>query len=144
MRKAALFWFGLVVTALVALGLVVLSSASEANGIRLHSDAYYFMKRQGVYLVAGVLVAVCAAAFDYRKWRDYPVLAWIFYFAVIAGLIAVSMLASAGLSLLVKRLALDGFSEGFRIIALTVVISLVAAILFPVKEEGREAARDGE
>lgn len=89
MRKAALFWFGLVVTALVALGLVVLSSASEANGIRLHSDAYYFMKRQGVYLVAGVLVAVCAAAFDYRKWRDYPVLAWIFYFAVIAGLIAV-------------------------------------------------------
>ena len=89
MRKAALFWFGLVVTALVALGLVVLSSASEANGIRLHSDAYYFMKRQGIYLVAGVLVAICVAAFDYRRWRDYQVFTWIFYFAVIAGLIAV-------------------------------------------------------
>ena len=63
---------------------------------------------------------------------------------VIAGLIAVSMLASAGLSLLVKRLALDGFSEGFRIIALTVAISLAAAILFPVKEEGKEAVGDGE
>ena len=69
MRKVALFWFGLVVTALVALGLVVLSSASEANGVRLHADAYYFMKRQGIYLVVGVLVAVCAASFDYHKWR---------------------------------------------------------------------------
>jgi cell division protein FtsW len=88
-RKAALFWFGLVVTALVALGLVVLSSASEANGIRLHSDAYYFMQRQSFYLVIGVLVAVCAAAFDYHKWRDYQVLSWIFYVAVIIGLIAV-------------------------------------------------------
>jgi cell division protein FtsW len=47
------------------------------------------MKRQFMYLGAGVLVAVCAAAFDYRKWRDYPVFTWIFYFAVIAGLIAV-------------------------------------------------------
>jgi cell division protein FtsW len=88
-RKAALFWFGLVVTALVALGLVVLSSASEANGIRLHSDAYYFMQRQSFYLVIGVLVSVCAAAFDYHKWRDYQVLSWIFYVAVIIGLIAV-------------------------------------------------------
>ena len=62
---------------------------------------------------------------------------------VIAGLVVVSMLASAGLALLVKRLALTGFSEGFRIIALTVVISLAAAILFPVKEE-REVCENGE
>ena len=63
---------------------------------------------------------------------------------VIAGLIVISMLASAGLAFLVKHFALTGFSEGFRIIVLTVVISLVAAILFPVKEEGKEALRDGE
>ena len=61
---------------------------------------------------------------------------------VIAGLIALSMLASAGLSLLVKRLGLTGFGEGFRIIALTVVISLGAAILFPVREE-KEVREDG-
>ena len=63
---------------------------------------------------------------------------------VIAGLIVVSMLASAGLAWLVKRLALTGFGEGFRIIALTVTISLVAAILFPVKEEQKEVCHDGE
>ena len=55
---------------------------------------------------------------------------------VIAGLVGVSMLASVGLTLLCKHLAWDFLSEGFRIILLTVVISLGAAILFPVKEEG--------
>ena len=70
MRKSALFAFGLVVAALVALGLVVLSSASEANGIRLHKDAYFFMKRQFAYLGGGLIIAVFTAWFDYRKWRE--------------------------------------------------------------------------
>ncbi len=70
MHKSALFAFGLVVAALVALGLVVLSSASEANGIRLHKDAYFFMKRQFAYLGGGLIIAVFTAWFDYRKWRE--------------------------------------------------------------------------
>jgi len=89
-RKSALFWFGLVVTALVALGLIVLSSASEANAIRLHNgDPYFFMKRQFAYLGAGIVVAVCAAMFDYRRWRDNAWLAWLMYVVVIALLLAV-------------------------------------------------------
>ena len=89
MRKSALYLLGLVVTALVALGLVVLSSASEANGVRLYSDAYHFVKRQFLYLGAGVVAAVCAASFDYRKWRDHPSLAVVFYVAVMVMLLAV-------------------------------------------------------
>ena len=90
MRKAALFWFGLVVTALVALGLIVLSSASEANAIRLHNgDPYFFMKRQFAYLACGVVVAVCTALVDYRRWRDNAWLAWLFYLAVVALLVSV-------------------------------------------------------
>ena len=90
MRKSALFWFGLVVTALVALGLIVLSSASEANAIRLHNgDPYFFMKRQFAYLGAGIVVAVCTAMFDYRRWRDNAWLAWLMYVVVIALLVAV-------------------------------------------------------
>ena len=90
MRKSALFWFGLVVTVLVALGLIVLSSASEANAIRLHNgDPYFFMKRQFAYLGAGVVVAACAAMFDYRRWRDNAWLTWLFYAVVIALLLAV-------------------------------------------------------
>jgi len=83
-RKSALFLFGLVVTVLVALGLVVLSSASEANAVRLHGDPYFFMKRQFAYLVAGLLLATGAALFDYRKWRDCEPLTWGFFVVVLA------------------------------------------------------------
>ena len=88
MRKSALFWFGLVVTALVALGLVILASASEANAVRLHNDVYFFIKRQAIYLGAGIVVAVLASLFDYHKWRDYEFLTWAF-FAVVLVLLAV-------------------------------------------------------
>jgi cell division protein FtsW len=77
-RKSALFLFGLVVASLVALGLIVLSSASEANAVRLHhGDAYFFLKRQLVYLGAGLVVATIAALVDYRWWRDHMVLTWL-------------------------------------------------------------------
>ena len=89
MRKSALFWFGLVVTALVALGLVVLSSASEANASRLHGNAYYFIERQFAYLVVGIVLATCVALFDYHKWRDYEFLTWIFFVVVMALLASV-------------------------------------------------------
>jgi len=82
MRKSALFGFGLVVTMLVALGLVILSSASEANGLRLHGDVYYFMKRQFAYLAVGLVLAAAVAWFDYRNWRDHPFLAFAFFAGV--------------------------------------------------------------
>ena len=90
MRKSALFWLGLVVTVLVALGLVVLSSASEANAIRLHGgDAYFFIKRQFAYLAAGIVLAVCVSLFDYRRWRDGVWLTWLFYAVVLVLLLLV-------------------------------------------------------
>jgi len=89
-RKSALFWLGLVVTCLVALGLIVLSSASAANAMRLHhGDAYFFIKRQFAYLFVGLALAAGVALFDYRRWRDHVSLAWLFYFAVLALLVAV-------------------------------------------------------
>ena len=57
---------------------------------------------------------------------------------VIAGVVCVSMLFSAALTVLVERFSLDFLTEGFRIILLTVVISAVAAWLFPVADEGEE------
>lgn len=89
MRRGALFAFGLVVAILVALGLIVLSSASEANGMRLHNDAFFFMKRQFLYLGAGIAVAVGAALFDYRRWRDHSFLSAAFYVVVAVLLCAV-------------------------------------------------------
>ena len=89
MRKSALLAFGLVVATIVALGLVVLASASEANGVRIHADQYFFMKRQFAYLGCGVLLAVVVAWFDYRNWRNHQVLVWVFYGIVFLMLLAV-------------------------------------------------------
>ena len=58
---------------------------------------------------------------------------------VIAGLVAVSALASALLTSLCNLLSLTFFTEGFRIILLTVVISLGAALLFPLKDDATES-----
>lgn len=57
---------------------------------------------------------------------------------VIASLVAVSMAASAGLTFICQHFSFTWFTEGFRIIALTVTISLIAAILFPVKEKNAD------
>lgn len=55
---------------------------------------------------------------------------------IIAGLVSVSMLASALLAFLSERLGWAWLSEGFRIVILTVVISAAAALLFPLREGG--------
>ena len=57
---------------------------------------------------------------------------------VIAGVVGVSMLASTALSLACEYFKWTRLTQGFRIILLTVSISAVAAILFPVQEEQRE------
>lgn len=85
MKKGGLYLFGLVVAALVALGLVVLTSASGSNAARLHhGDVYFFMKRQFVYLGVGIVIAVAMAMFDYRKWREHWLFSVLFYAFVFA------------------------------------------------------------
>ena len=54
--------------------------------MRLHGDAYFFIKRQFMYLGVGIVLATAVALFDYRKWRDAEVLTWMF-FAVVMGLL---------------------------------------------------------
>ncbi len=51
---------------------------------------------------------------------------------VIAALVIISMLASLAFS---KLPLISSVSSGMRVIILTVVISIAAALLFPVKEE---------
>ena len=56
---------------------------------------------------------------------------------VIAALVVISFAASYAFNALSW---FDGISSGIKIIILTVVISLGAALLFPLKEEGRHEA----
>jgi cell division protein FtsW len=54
---------------LVALGLVMVFSASSAWAYMYHHDTAYYLKRQLVYLVVGVVLAYAAYRVDYRKLR---------------------------------------------------------------------------
>ena len=56
---------------------------------------------------------------------------------IIAGVVAISMIISCIFS---YAPVISSISSGTRIIILTVIISLVAAILFPVKEENARSA----
>lgn len=89
MRRSVLYVLGLVVAILVALGLVVLFSASEVKASALHHDSLYFVKRQCVYIFGGVIIAISLALFDYRKWRDYWCLTAFFAAVVFVLLLAV-------------------------------------------------------
>ncbi len=89
MRKSALVFFGLVVASLVALGLVVLSSASVANAQRLHGDQLFFMKRQFLYLGVGMVALIATAWFDYRNLRHHAWLVILAYVGVFILLLAV-------------------------------------------------------
>ena len=89
MRKSALVAFALVVAVLVALGLIVLLSASGARSIDVHKNAYHFFNRQVVYIGVGIVVAAVAAIVDYRKWREIPGAAWIFYGVVLVLMVLV-------------------------------------------------------
>ena len=57
--------------------------------MRLHNDAYFFIKRQFAYLAVGIVLAAAVAMFDYRKWRDTEVLTWVFFAVVLVLLVAV-------------------------------------------------------
>lgn len=82
MRKT--FWILVADVAILALtGLLVLFSASGANGVRLHGDPIYFLKRQLVYFAVGVAVAFFVAKFDYHQWRKIPFLTIAFYIGVV-------------------------------------------------------------
>lgn len=89
MRKGVLYAFILVVAMLAAMGIVILSSAGDVNSMRLHGDPYHFMKNQLKFLGAGIFLATCAAAFNYRRWREHWLLTIVFCVAVFALLVGV-------------------------------------------------------
>ncbi len=93
MRKQVLFIFGLVTTALVVLGLVILSSAGQRYGVRLYGNEgvneYIFLRGQLKYVGIALVVATLFAWFDYRNWRNYPFLTIAAYISILILLVLV-------------------------------------------------------
>ena len=75
MQKNVVTILLLAVAGLIALGLVMLFSTG-AYARDSHGDMYLFVKRQGVWLVVGVMAALFAASVDYHFWRKWW---WVFF-----------------------------------------------------------------
>lgn len=69
MHKHGILVLLLTVAGLIALGMVMLFSTS-AFAVDRHGDIYFFVKRQGMWLAVGVVVAVVAACVDYHRWEQ--------------------------------------------------------------------------
>jgi rod shape determining protein RodA len=68
------------VLAIAVLGLVMIYSASNTI---VDDDPFYFVKRQAIALVVSVLVFVGLMKIDYRKLRDYSLLAYLVTIALL-------------------------------------------------------------
>ncbi len=70
MQKNVIAVLMLAVAGLIALGLVMLFSTG-AFARDSHGDMYLFVKRQGFWLVVGIIAALIAASVDYHFWRKW-------------------------------------------------------------------------
>ena len=77
------------ILALLAIGLVVLASASGAYGLYLYNDAWHFIIRQGIWVGVSIAVGVAAYFFDYHKWREMQWLTVLLYLVVVGLMAAV-------------------------------------------------------
>ena len=54
---------------LLAVGLVMLFSASYADSYYRQGDSYYYISRQGFFAVAGVIAMLLVSTFDYHHFH---------------------------------------------------------------------------
>lgn len=92
MHRNAIYVLTLSVAGLIALGLVMLFSTS-AFAEESKSDMYFFVKRQGMWLCVGLVVAMVASFVDYHFWIKY----WWAFFAAAALLLVLCFIPPIGL-----------------------------------------------
>ncbi len=70
------FGFLIIVALLLAVGLLMVFSSSYPSAHYNYNDGLYFIKRQLIWAVAGVIAMIFTANFDYRKYKKmaFPLL----------------------------------------------------------------------
>jgi cell division protein FtsW len=62
-------WLFIAVVAIVAFGLVMMTSASITSAERVHDNAFYFLERQSVFLLAGVAMGWLMLKLPMKLWQ---------------------------------------------------------------------------
>ncbi|MBI4665890.1 MAG: putative lipid II flippase FtsW [Nitrospinae bacterium] len=79
-------WIIICALLLLGLGIVMIFSSSAVIAIEKHGDSYYFLKRQGMWSLLGVLGMFAAMRFDYRFLKKRI---WLIYALVLSALVLV-------------------------------------------------------
>lgn len=114
---------------LLTIGLVMLFSASYAFSYENYGNSYRFIARQAIFAVAGVIVMLVVSTINYRIYRKF---AWVFYFIVMAILIALLIMPPMLKGMDVKRWLVIGPinfqpSEFAKFAVVLLLSSLIAA-----------------
>lgn len=70
MRKTPAILVGIVLL-LLALGIVMLASASSVKGSDVYKDSHYFLIRQLIWLSLAVVAGGVTASIDYHQWKKW-------------------------------------------------------------------------
>ena len=92
MQRSGIYLLLISVVGLVTLGVVMLFSTS-AFAQDSHGDIYYFVKRQGFWLLIGTGACVAGAMIDYHRWREW----WPYVYGVSAILLALCFVPHVGM-----------------------------------------------
>lgn len=92
MQRSSIYLLLISVVGLVALGVVMLFSTS-AFAQDSHGDIYYFVKRQGFWLVIGTGACVTGALVDYQRWRSW----WPYVYGISTVLLALCFVPHVGM-----------------------------------------------
>lgn len=63
--------FLLLCLALLIFGLIMVASSSHVFALYKYDDSYYYIKRQAIFAVIGVVIMIAIAFFDYHRFRKY-------------------------------------------------------------------------
>jgi len=87
------FGFLFTVITLLALGLLMVFSASYPYAYYYFGDGLYFIKRQLLWTIAGGIVMAFTANYDYRKYKKYafPILAFSFILLAAVLLVGINL-----------------------------------------------------
>jgi cell division protein FtsW len=92
MHRKSIYFLVLAVAALIVLGMVMLFSTG-AFAPDSHGDPIFFLKRQALWLVIGMIACIAGAIVDYQFWQR----TWWMWFAAAAILLALCFVPHIGL-----------------------------------------------
>jgi len=77
------FWIIAATLGILAIGVVMVYSASAVAAFREYGDAFYYLKRQLLFAAMGLAAMYAAMNVDYRRWKKWAVPGLIACFALL-------------------------------------------------------------